>query len=247
MSKKRKQNSALRGSVFTDFSKAVRRSFGLSFGPSADNGDCDPCRLWECCYASRLERIYHDLNRKLKRHAIRGPTWVVNRALEQIPAEPIDWARLSVNGPLPRRSSIPRRRWRVFVDRLRLLITTAQNLGAKWHIPVESMAKARTYRAALAGLGVIVRRTSQARSVRELMRSTDLRSWTVSDGPIHAGGISKEALEANISKAYHAADQIRANGETCVVCPAICSDSLCGQCTACADERVRVVLYPFHN
>lgn len=230
--------------VFTTFGKAVSDSFGLSFSLSADK-QCDACRLWECCYASRLERRYGELREKLRKHYRNGPIWVVNRAIAQLPDKPIRWARLSVDGSLPRLGSMPAKRRRIFVDRLRELVAKATALGAKWHIPVESMNKARSYRAALRGLGVVVRRTSQARTLRELLQSRDHVSWAVAER-IHNACVRKGETRRNTALAFAYAREIRSNGRSCVVCPAIASNAKCGSCTACADSRVDVVLYPFH-
>jgi len=126
-------------------------------------------------------------------------------------------------------------------------VKQAQSAGAKWHVPVETPGKARTYRAALAGLGVVVRRTSQARSVRELIATAhDSCSWIVTAIPFHGGAVTKKQKQENIDLAFEVAGDLRDAGKTAGVCPAIWSHSKCGQCTMCADDRVDVVLYPFH-
>jgi hypothetical protein len=229
--------------VFTIFSKGVDGSLGLSFCESAKH-NCDPqCRLWRSCYACRIERMYKCLRAKLRRHHRNGPTWVVNQAIKQWPDKPVPWFRFSVDGSFPSRSKV--RNWRTFRQRLRLLVIHALGTGSKVHIPVESKRKAMTYRAVLRGIPVVVRRTSQARTVEQLISEDDPRAWVAATA-IHNGGVSKTQVSANIDLARQSATAIRANGETAVVCSAIAGSSHCGQCTACADERVSVVIYPFH-
>lgn len=235
----------IKKTVFTDFSKAVKDSVGLSFSRSARD-NCDTgCRLWDACYASRIERIYTGLNAKLAKHYKRGPLYVVNRAIAELGDRRLKWARLSVDGSLPPKSSMPTHRWRLFTKRLRHLVTMLLERGAKIHVPVESLSRARAYRKALQGLGVVVRRTSQSKRLSAVIRQTDPRAWVVAKR-IHRGHVSREEKQENISTAYRYAAEIRRHGQTAVVCPAIAGDSKCGQCTACADACVDVVLYPFH-
>jgi len=88
-------------------------------------------------------------------------------------------------------------------------------LGAKWHIPVETMNKARSYRSLLKGTGVVVRRTSQSNNLSDLIQGRDHRAWVVANR-IHSGGIRKDEKEANIALAHIVAEQIRGTGQTAV-------------------------------
>ena len=235
--------------IATKFSKAMPDHFAVSFSRSARDNCDTSCRLWDSCYATRIERIYPELNVKLGRHYRRGAVWVCNHALAELqtgPVKPVDWARLSVDGSMPARSTMSRRRWRVFVQALRRLVKAVQHRNAAWHIPVESYGKARSYRSALRGLGVVVRRTSQAGNVAELIRtSADHVSWVVAKR-IQRGHVSKAERAENVAEAYHVANELRAHGKSVVVCPAIAGNSKCGKCTACASRFVDITLFPFH-
>jgi hypothetical protein len=230
-------------SVFTKFSKAIAGSLGLSFSKSATD-NCDPvCRLWDSCYASRIERIYKGLNDKLARHYAIGAIKVVNQAIAQMPNKIVPWFRLSVDGSLPAKNSMHPRQWRIFTKRMKVLIDKMQAQGARIHVPVESMTKARSYRAMLPD--VVIRRTSQAKTIGKLIGESDSRSWVVASR-IHKGHVSKSEKQANIELAQSAATTIRESGQSAIVCPAIIGSSKCGKCIACADRRVDVVLYPMH-
>lgn len=234
--------------VLTQFSKAVKDTIALSFARSARD-NCDrSCRLWSACYAMRIERIYRGLNAKLGRHARLSPTTLVNRAIVEIESKPLRyrWARLSVDGSLPSRGKMSARQWQAFCKALRQLILLGINRGARWHIPVESMAKARSYRKALEGTGVVVRRTSQAPTIEKLLESNDCRSWVVAE-KLHNGCVTRDQTRRNTELAFEYARRTRESGESAVVCAAIWSDSHCGECTACSDARVKVVYYPFHS
>ena len=232
--------------VFTKFSKAVPDSFGLSFSESAGSA-CDHCRVLKSCYAAKMETRYKSLGAKLKEHEAIGPEAVLEKAGRQMPdLGRLRWARLAVDGSLPRRKDLGPA-WAGFAARLRKLVAQATKLGAAWHIPVESMSKARLYRQALKGLGVVVRRTSQAESLAQVIKESDPRAWVVSTVELNGQPITKPKLKENIKAAQSAADEIRQAGQTAVVCPAVAGDSKCGKCTACSSAAVDVILYPLHS
>jgi hypothetical protein len=240
-------------SVFTMFSKAVFDHIGLSFSRSADNGkegasNCDAsCKLWEVCYASRMERIYKSLDSKLRRHFELGPVGVLVRAIADIKPVPIRWARISIDGSVPSIARMNKKTARAFVRLLREFIRAVQALGASVHLPVESLPKARDYREALEGTGVVVRRTDQSDTIEECLRSNDHRAFVVAKNGIHNGCVTKAEKQANIEYARECAQKARDAGQTCVDCPAISGSSLCGQCKACASPLVDLVIYAFHG
>jgi len=235
---------------FTMFSKAVPSHIGLSFSTSGegDTSNCDSrCRLLELCYAVRLERIYKTLNAKLSRHHRIGAIDLVAQALEALKDKPLKWARLSVDGSLPKRGQFSREQWSIFSRLLRELVQRAIDLGASWHIPVESRSKARSYRAALKDLPVVVRRSDQSRTIAGLLKSDDCRSWVAVADELHSGCVTQDEKNRNTAYARQCAAQCRAAGQTAVVCPAVAGSSHCGDCTACASGLVDIVLYPFHG
>jgi len=235
---------------FTMFSKAVPEHFGLSFSTSGEGttSNCDSrCRLLELCYAVRLERIYKSLNEKLSRHHRTGAIDLVAQAIEALKDKPLRWARLSVDGSLPKREQFSREQWSIFCRLLRELVQRALDLGAKWHIPVESKSKARSYRAALKGLPVVVRRSDQSRTVAGLLKSDDARSWVAVADELHSGCVTQSEKDRNTAYARQCALQCRTAGQTAVVCPAVAGSSHCGDCTACASDLVDIIFYPFHG
>ena len=92
---------------------------------------------------------------------------------------------------------------------------------------------------------VVVRRTSQSPTASRMLAERGSRAWVVARR-IHNGGVRKSEVADNIALARDVAVVARKSGQTCIVCPAIASDAKCGQCTACANRAVDIVLYPFH-
>ena len=228
--------------VFTVFAKAIKGGLGLSFAPSAGENCSLSCRLRDACYASRIERIYSGLSVKLRRHYVMGPIAVLRGAMLELPQR-IPWLRFCVDCGLPARGDMSAAQWREYSSLMRWITHLAMDRGAKIHLPVESHNKARSYRAMIPD--IVVRRSSQVSTIAQLRREKDPRSWVVARR-IHNGCVTQNATHENIELARQYAQLIRASGQTCVVCPAIAGNSKCGQCTACADSRVSVVLYPFH-
>lgn len=234
-------------------SKMVKDSHAVSFGRSAAFGYCwKGCRAWDGCYAAKLERIRAALREKLERVANHHPVAVAESALHEMPRR-FSWFRLCVHGSVPRRQDFKSRaEWLRFVAAVVKLCREALKSGAGVHFPLESPGKCRTWRAAFraAGLPVVVRRSVQSDEAG-LIRAKDPRSFVVvaPGNSIHAGGVRREQVAQNRAEAVAMAERVRASGSTCVVCPfGSRPDSLkCGQCTACSDSRVDVVLYPLHG
>jgi hypothetical protein len=234
-------------------SKMVKDSHAVSFGRSSVFGYCwEGCRLHDGCYAGKLERIRTALRAKLERVASFHPVTVAEAALHEMPRR-FSWFRLCVHGSVPRRQDFASRgEWLRFVAAVVRLCREALKSGADVHFPLESPAKCRTWRAAFraAGLPVVVRRSVQSDEAG-LIRAKDPRSFVVvADGQtIHAGGVRREQVAQNRAEAVAMAERVRASGSSCVVCPfGSRPESLkCGQCTACSDSRVDVVLYPLHG
>lgn len=240
-------------SVYTMFSKAVFDHVGLSFSRSADDAEngasnCDDtCKLWKVCYASRMERIYKTLDAKLRRHFEMGCVGVLVRAIADLKPAALSWARVSVDGSVPRLKTLQPETRKAFVSLLKQWFSEVKQRGAKIHFPVESMRKAREYRKALQGSDVVVRRTDQSDTIEECLQSSDHRAFVVSANGLHAGCVTKDEKQRNIEYTEECAKLARDCGQTCVVCPAIKGSSLCGKCTACAEPLVDLVLYAFHG
>jgi hypothetical protein len=169
----------------------------------------------------------------LVRHHKTLPSNLIYKALGELMAmkKPVSFFRVSVSGSLPKRSQLSNKNWRLFGKSFKDLVNYLNSVGANTHIPVESMDKARSYRAMLKGTGITVRRSIQDRHwKRSLLKSRDAVSYVV----------EKEQDSQEIMKAC------RDNNLTAVNCPAIISNAKCGSCRVCSDSRVDVVLYEKH-
>ena len=158
---KKKQRNPYK--FFTLFKKGVRDSLALSFARSASAFCSTKCRLRECCYASRMERIFVGLNIKLDRHYEAGVADTIENAISELPSKPIPWFRFCVDGSLPARSDVSAREWRSIGHAMRRLVGILRERDVPIHLPVESLGKARSYRAMLPK--IVVRRSSQAGTV----------------------------------------------------------------------------------
>lgn len=213
------------------FSKGIKESAALSFGLSAKSLCDSSCRMLKegFCYAEKPERLYKDYYTKLVRHRKILPENLIRLAINEIKPS-LKWFRFSVSGSLPAKKSV--KNWAAYSSALREFCTKLVSLNIKVHMPVESMGKARTYRALLGDL-ITVRRTVQTKAA--LLKAKDPVAYVVGDTP------GKSELETRLL-----ANELRKT-RSVVICPAIISDSKCGKCTACSSDKVDVILYPLHR
>ena len=250
-----------RSVLHVKISKFVRKAISVSFAPSAGYFCPLSCRFLANreCYAARLERIYPALRKKLLKNHRAGPISVATRATTEIASDdtPLVWARTAVNGDLPRRKHFETAAdWRIWGGVFRGLIRAGLRRGAIWQIFASTYEAARSYRAICKDLPVVIRRSSQARSISELLQSSDPRVWVVSKGATHSGCVTKRVRAANEAECHVVAKQIRDSGQLPLVCPS--PRLLCGQCKGCAMVRpdgtgngwravFDVILIPFHG
>ena len=271
--RKRKQTTIIdRRPIIGSFSKAidggVSLNFDLSGGVNCDKGcayhpdnNSKESEDRTPCYAARSE-IRPDraqLAAKLLRHSQMSPTLVVHRALAEIRSRVdrgvfIPWLRVSTNGSVPMPRKV--RKNKAFRAAFRALLSFCQNVPSALqdsipvHIPVESWAKARFYRAWLGDLATI------RESVQRTVRFATARGAV----SIVAGNQSHSRVE-RVELARQLAEQRRtATGRKTIVCPAILNSfasrknkamynprAKCGLtgCTACENPLVDIV-YPLH-
>lgn len=225
--------------VLGNFDKGVKHSRQLSTARSA-RANCDPrCKWFENgCYASRLDAgLYPGLNRKLKRLERTDDCITFDRASYEVSRiRLLVWFRFYALGAAPMPDKVRKNPvfWRCL---LRLCRTIIGAVGSprRIHFPVESFGKWRLYQSKLAPLGVTVRESLQdERRLKTLSHPCSIvvgRELAKGDRP---------------AAAIKLAETMRQQGHTAVICPAVIGDSKCGKCTACGDERVDLVIYPFH-
>ena len=223
-------------------SKLVDDSYAASFGNSAGSGEsfCDKsCRLWTLCYASKLEKVRVNVREALSKALKAGAIPLLQSIMDRMPRR-FTWMRWSVFGSVPSSADLGDK-WPQFAAMFREANKMAVESGALVHLPVESKAKAKELRDVLVGLPIVVRRSDQSDTVADMIKSTDHRSYVVGE---HKFRPSEEDKARNKELSRKAAKRIRATGQTAVECPF--PRLKCGQCRACADPRVDVVLYAYH-
>jgi hypothetical protein len=178
-----------------------------------------------------------------------GPVAVADAAIAELGdrlAERVRWARLAVHGSLPGPGDFRKpAEWDRFSCRVNVIVRQGLQMGAAWHVPLEGLPKARAFRNAFQGLPVIVRRTSQARTWGRLLAESSRDPIAYVVGDPSPGRVPASVVRGNIVAARMLAGLMRKSGRKPVVCPAIATGRRhCGECTACSDPRVDVVLYP---
>ncbi len=248
--------------ILGTFSKGIEGSITINFSLSGGR-NCDiacphhprsvAASATKACYALRVEGRpdRSNLKRKLQRHARFSAVTICNRALMEVielqrKGESIPWLRVSTNGSLPQPADV--RGNRLFVDALRRLISHCRQSGIPIHIPVETYAKARFYRALLGSLAIV---RESAHSSERFLRAAGAVS-------VVAGNRDQSRIQRVESARQLAAARRLATGRKCIVCPAVANSfaarrdpgkrnarAKCGVCVACALADVDVV-YPLH-
>ena len=221
--------------ILSRFSKGIKESAALSFGLSAKSLCDTSCRMLKegFCYAESPERLYYNYNQKLIRHRRMLPENLINRASKEVAG--LKWFRFSVSGSVPPKNKV--KNWTTYSKGFRSLCEKLLNSGTKIHLPVESFSKARSDRSIRKGLPVVVRRTVQNKTQ---LKSTDHIAYVV----------GKTRGRHNLEECNRLAKELRSE-KSVVICPAVFPNkfgqkSKCGKCTACASDKVDIILYPLH-
>ena len=221
------------------FSKGIPDSRTHNYSRSATS-NCDKgCRQLreKKCYAERIEKVYTTLGDRLLRHERIPPENLNYLAIAELNTiKRLDWFRFSAFGSVPKSKDYRRKAFRASMDKLFTALVKKIGRADRIHLPVESHAKAKAYREMADPHGICVRESLQSTS-----RLKDLR------GPasIVVGTADQTPAERH-KQVLKMATELRSKGLSCVGCPAVLRDSKCGQCTACADKRVDLVIYPLH-
>lgn len=224
-------------SVIGSFSKGVYGSVSINFSESGGKNCSNKCKMKGAgCYAETLERVRPVVKRAgMKRRKV-GPVQVANQATLELRLRRTPWVRFSVLGSLPMIAEANKAKG--FEVAFKNLIKEAKNAGAKIHIPAESPEKTQFYQkwVSKACSETIVRESCQ--SERRLIESENPNSFVV--------GKNGESKEKKLQKARKVIEKLRKKGKKVVNCPAIVSNSKCGQCTACSNKKVDTIIYLKH-
>ena len=225
--------------VLGEFSKGIKNSRTQNYSRSATD-NCDKgCRQLkeEKCYAERIEKVYTSLGSKLLRHERTPPENLNYLAIAELDAvETLDWFRFSAFGSVPKSKDYRRKAIRDSMDKLFTKLVEKIGRPDRIHLPVESYSKAKAYREMAEPHGICVRESLQSSN-----RLKDLR------GPCSiVVGEASQSPAQRAEQVLKLAAELREAGLSCVGCPAVLRDSKCGRCTACADNRVDLIIYPLH-
>jgi len=233
------------------FGKGNDNSHAINFNTSA-GADCSlKCRLnpnnkktiarkkngeaVETCYAVRNEAYRKNVGALNRLRGKTNPVTILNYATVKLSTVCNSWIRFSTHGSVPRISRA--KKTRGFIRALETFCYRMRRNNNKIHLPIEEIGKARFYRSIVEKYGFIVRLSCQSES-QAFDKNNGQRSFVV--------GTRKQSRAERETIAYDFARKIRANGETAVVCPAIVSTAKCGDCKACASDKVDMVVYPLH-
>ena len=243
-----------RGGVLGTFSKAVAGGCQLNFSASGSGNCDDSCRhKGTTCYAERIESRFDrkQLLAKLRRHEVM-PAWQICGAaiieLQDLKrrGHQVRWLRISSAGSLPQPDVV--REDKLFRTQFRGLLAYCRHNAIPVHVPVESYAKARFYRA-LAGDLVVVRESTQSMA----------RFVSATDAVAGVAGTRDDSLATRMEKARQLARlRFTKTGRKCISCPAVEASfkrklgmpfnpqAKCGKCDVCAKPDIDVV-YALHE
>jgi hypothetical protein len=236
----------MRYSIFGTFHKGKPGALAVNFSPSAADNCSVTCTLRKLglCYSEAVEAYRPSVLRNLQAKAkdltgyLKKLTHFDN--LTKMMMAP--WVRFSSFGSVPPAS-------RLTQPQRSMLTRIAQALDPhRTHLPVETVAKWRTYRR----LGFFPRLSlgvnPSARRIRHYLTHNIPVALTVSPG-------NPEALEpgwtlASKIQARQVARKLRKRfpGKTIKACPAVLGSAKCGDCCLCegTEKGADLIIYPLH-
>jgi len=233
-----------------DFTKGNATAVSANFSESGGENCDDGCKLKATksedaggmCYARKIEKIYPNVKQAGIAKRKLSPTQIANALILEVRKIRNVWVRFSVLGSLPMEAKA--RETRGFEKAFKLLVSEIESSGSDIHLPIEEKSKAEYYQNLINEVSdkVVVRESCQ--SLESLKTSENNRSYVI--------GTKGTPMKKRIAEANELARELREAGETTVVCGAIKPRNYkgrklkCGNCTACAEKMVKVVLYPLH-
>ena len=230
---------------FGKFSKGNSSAVSLNFSDSSNPlTNCDKrCKLFgTICYAFKLEKFKPNIKRSGENRFFH-PVQILNSAILQLRMARNLWVRCSVFGSLPKVSAA--RKIKGFESAFLSFVKALVESGSKLHLPLESYSKFVFYQK-------MIESVSSELTARETVQTVQtLKRRPIDHQCAFVVGSFDIPLKTRISKAQTLASELRLQGKKTVVCPAIKTrkqrKAKCGDCTACSDKRVSVVLYPLHG
>lgn len=219
------------------FSKGVEGSVSVNFSESGGDNCSNRCKMKGAgCYSEVMEAMRPNVKQAgIKRRKL-GPVQLANKAAMALKFVRSPWIRFSVSGSLPMIATANKAKG--FKAAFQNLVLECLKTGAKLHIPCETKEKTEFYQKWVSEVApkVIVRESCQ--SENRLFKSELPNSFVV--------GKTGDKKPAKMAVANRIITRLRNKGKKAILCPAIVSNSKCGQCTACSNPNVNTVVYLKH-
>ena len=225
------------GTLIGSYGKGIAGSATVNFTTSGGRHCDDSCPLKaKGCYAITTEAmkpsITINLERKQESISDYLEALVTPKALAKLNVAP--WVRFAAFGSIPAPHELT-------LQDFRHLRTIGASLDhTKVHFPTETLAKADMLK--VAGF---TPRVSVATNVHQL-------ASVLEAGHVASCAVRGDKLARGKNKRAHSAQaitfmrELKSQGINAKVCPAVAGNAKCGDCTACADKLVQVIVYPMH-
>lgn len=231
----------------------IEQSVSISFTPSAGDDCHDGCRMRKpingtkpACYALNHEKRFKHLAAELRRRR-ENPTIYINKAALAINYLRNYFVRISKFGTVLNRQEANKTRG--YLPALQLFLQRVAAGGNRLQWFIEDRAKVKFYRDLLKTwkLNFIIRESVQ--SIAALNRRPIGEHLAIVCGD-NGDGLS---IAERIDKAHALAAAQRAKGRTAIVCGKVrgASDARdprkCGECNACIEPLVELIILPKHR
>jgi len=225
------------GTLIGTYGKGVTGSATVNFTTSGGRHCDDSCPLkGNGCYAITTEAmkpsITINLEKKQENIGEYLQALVAPKAISKLQQAP--WVRFAAFGSIPAPADLTLQDFKHF-----------RTIGAaldhsRVHFPTETIAKADMLK--VAGFTPRVSVATNTENLHKVLQAGHVASCAVKGDKL-ARGKNKRAHSA---QAITFVRDLRAQGINAKVCPAVAGNAKCGACTACADKRVQVIVYPMH-
>ena len=225
------------GTLIGSYGKGIAGSATVNFTTSGGEHCDDSCPLKaKGCYAITTEAMKPSITINLERKQDSISDYlealVTPKALAKLNVAP--WVRFAAFGSIPAPHEL------TLQDFGHLRTIGASLDHTKVHFPTETLAKADMLK--VAGF---TPRVSVATNVHQL-------ASVLEAGHVASCAVRGDKLARGKNKRAHSAQaitfmrELKSQGINAKVCPAVAGNAKCGDCTACADKLVQVIVYPMH-
>lgn len=225
------------GTLLGTFGKAIAGAVSVNFSVSGGEHCDDSCELKNSgCYACVSQKvkpsIYINLERKQNSKSEYLQQLASAKSIKKMVSA--TWVRFSTFGSIYAPSALSQ----ADNENLRTIAKALDH--TKVHFPVETIEKGLHMNTL--GFKTRVSANTNVSRLTEIL-SHGLNASVVIQGDKMARGKNKRL---HSSKAFAYMRELNSQGISAKVCPAIAGNAKCGQCTLCANESIKVIVYPMH-